>query len=355
MDEGLEAKLILCLDLLEQGESMEQILSRYPDEAEQLRPLLNTAVKLEEFELNPSLVAQNRSKKAFLAQADALRAGSRPRRFFSIFGLRRLAMPLVALALILLLGAGLNTVSASATPGEPLYTAKRVFESLQLALTTAPVNRSDLMAQFNQERIREIQQLLDERRTADVEFEGLVRDIEPDVWIIAGLETRIDDRTEFEGVAHIGDLVAVRGRTQSGVLVAELITLLPADDQPLPIITPTTTPVASPTPTPGVEVDVPQSPSPTATNTPEPSDTPTATATVTATATPTTTDTPSPTSTSTATPSPSATSMPTSDDDGTGGENGNSNDNDDDDNENENEDHSDSGSSNENENSNETD
>ena len=54
MDAQLEVKLIECLDALAQGESVEQILARYPQDAAQLRPLLQTAAGLPALRMEPS-------------------------------------------------------------------------------------------------------------------------------------------------------------------------------------------------------------------------------------------------------------------------------------------------------------
>jgi hypothetical protein len=328
MDPSLQSKLIECLDALQQEQSVEQVLARYPQERDQLRPLLETAVRLQQFNLQPSLAAQSRSRQAFLAEAEALSAASRARPS-SLVWLRRLLVPVAAMVMLFLLGAGLITVSASAVPGEPLYGPKRLAESLQLALTANATPRAELLEQFRQERIAEIRQLMADGQDAEVEFEGLIQSIEKDSWRIAGLNTRVDSATQISGPAQAGNTAVVVGRVSGGDLLATAISIV-AGPSPIPQPSPTDTVVPTPTPTAEpsftptakpVDNAEPQQPT-TSTTDPQPDDTPTATATMT----------PEPEPTATATPSlVSPVGQPTPADDigggdGSGADNSNNND-----------------------------
>src|SRR4051794_4239558 len=82
MDSQLEIKLIDCLSLLEQGESLDRILARYPDDIAQLRPLLETAMALSSLPMQPSEDARIASRRAFLNQAHQLREPPARRRFW---------------------------------------------------------------------------------------------------------------------------------------------------------------------------------------------------------------------------------------------------------------------------------
>ncbi|HET7090742.1 MAG TPA: hypothetical protein VFL17_19080, partial [Anaerolineae bacterium] len=80
MDSALETKLIECLGALESGESLEQALSRFPEDAERLRPMLTVAAALPRLRMEPSQEAKSKSRQAFLAQAAAVSGLAAPRR-----------------------------------------------------------------------------------------------------------------------------------------------------------------------------------------------------------------------------------------------------------------------------------
>lgn len=68
-----ESVLTDCLDRLESGAAVADILARYPDVAEELAPFLATAVALTTLAPSPSPTAQGHSRERFLAAAAALR------------------------------------------------------------------------------------------------------------------------------------------------------------------------------------------------------------------------------------------------------------------------------------------
>ena len=325
MKTSLERMLIECLDALEQGASLDRILARYPNDQEQLRPLLETAVRLSKLNVQPSLAAQARSRDAFLSEAAAQTetVNERPSPWLN---LRRILMPVASLVVILLIfGVGLLPLSAAALPGDALYGAKRLIENTQLTFTADPAGQAALNEQFKQNRIEEINALLSTDRAAAVAFEGTIEVIQPGAWTIAGLRTQITSSTRIVGGDPvIGQMAMVNGRTQSGMLVGTMISLAPTNNPPTatPTATPSSTATATPDPT---DTIIP-------TETASPTTTPTATATPTTTATPI--EEPDPTATIQPTASPTMQPLPTATP--TPGDDDNSNDNGDDDNSNDN-------------------
>ncbi|HEY4689726.1 MAG TPA: DUF5666 domain-containing protein [Anaerolineae bacterium] len=280
MDAQLEWKLIECLAALENGESLEQILLRYPEEAARLQPMLAVAASLPALRMEPSQEARLKSRKAFLAQAAALEARRGPARS------RLFARPLVTFASIalafILIGGGTLAASASALPGDPLYGVKRIVENVRLSITPDDAARATLSAQFAQERIDEIDALLAAGREAEVEFGGIIQSIQASAWLVANVPVDIDDNTRIEGSPQVGLRAQVHGRTQDGMLTAISIVVEPGEE-PAPAPSPTPEPQATPRPT----------PTPRATETPEPTRTPTPTRTFAPTLTPTASPTPS--------------------------------------------------------------
>jgi hypothetical protein len=255
MDATLEAKLIQCLDGLENGESLDQVLARYPDDAGQLRPLLETTVQLSEMRLAYSLGAQSKSREAFLKEASLLRDG--PAQPWVIFGgFRRLALTLSSAAMVgILILVILIGISTSSIPGDPLYGTKLAVENMRLALTSDLEARQALEEQFEQERLREIGALLEAGRQADVEFSGRIEAIQAESWLVAGLPVMVGDDTKVNQDPWVGAYALVAGRTEDGKVRALSITITGSPEpqpspSPEPQISPTATerPLSTPSP-----------------------------------------------------------------------------------------------------------
>ncbi len=251
MNDELETLLIQCLDELEAGASPEAILARYPEAAEQIRPILLVAGRLSDLSATPPVSAQAAAQDVFLAQAAAIRqAGARPR---FPFWSRRLGFALASLLFILVAVFGLVQGSAEALPGDPLYTVKRARENVQLALTDDPNAVLVLQDAFNDERIREVKGLLAAGREADVSCHGEVETIHDGSWQVYGVDLYLDPTTKILGRPSVGDTVAIRGRVENGRFVASEIVVeteaedtTPVDPPPMPAV-PSPTPTSSPT------------------------------------------------------------------------------------------------------------
>ena len=307
MNEETERILGEALDLLEQGVGVEAIVARYPAHDGELRPFLLTALQLTRLATQPSLTAEQHSKRGFLAAA----AAPRDRRAPAGGRLARLFAPTLAVLLIFLLG-GMALVGASATavPGSTLYETKRLVESLRLGLTTDPERAAVLRERFRQERLAEIEQLLAEGRAADVTFVGTLADIDGPRWTVDGLPVNVSEAI-IEGMPLVGSRVEITGRVVGDAVRAAQVAVLSGG---LPEATPTpppTPPATEANDDAGAAEAATVTPTPTATVTPLPSPTATSTAAAAATTTPVA--------------APSATPGEAS-----GNDNDNSNDNDDD-------------------------
>jgi hypothetical protein len=292
MDAQLEVKLIECLDALAQGESVERILARYPQEAAQLRPLLQTAAGLPALRMEPSEAVKIRSRQKFMAQADMLRRTPTRK---SMGFLPRFATGFVAAGLVaIVLSTGAVAASGSALPGDPLYNVKRTVENVRLSTAGSPVVRDELQREFEQRRRDEANELLDAGREGEVEFTGLIESIQPDAWIVGGLAIEIDANTSIVGTPQINRLAEVHGMTGPNGLRASSITIESAGETDK-------TPETKETATPEVHES---------TETPRPSATPEPTITDAPAGTPTATPRPAASPRPTATPQPTATTEP---------------------------------------------
>jgi hypothetical protein len=298
----LEDKILIdALAALEDGEPIEQIVARYPNEAEELRSALATAANLSNLKLAPSAAAKAESRRAFLTQAAAMR--ERPMAAAGVGGfwrgLRRLLAPVAVVAVVVIMG--LYILTQNALPGQPLYGAKLELESSRLARQSDPDALTRLNEAFEERRRQEVETLLRRGREADVMFGDQLAQLQDNIWQLeSGIEVRVAQETVVRGTPLVGAYVHVIGRTNvDGTVHAGTVRvdapLLPAEEE-APVVTPT--PYAADTPS--------------ATSTPElpPDSTSTTTPTVTPTATPSAT----PTSTATPTDEPTVTATPTDDD-----------------------------------------
>ena len=291
MDAQFEATLIDCLDALAQGQSVEQVLARYPGDAAQLRPILETAQTLPTLRMQPSEADKMKSRQNFLAQGEALRRTSSRR---AAGFLPRFAVGFAAVAVVaIVLGTGAVAASGAALPGDPLYSLKRTVENVRLSTAVSAAARQELQQEFGQRRRDETNELLNTGRASEVEFTGPIVDLQPNAWIVDGLVVQVDANTQIVGTPQIDRLADVHGVTGPNGLRASSITIessVGIETTPTPAISPTPRPSATPQPTTApTEITAP------ATSTPEAPALPTATPRPVVTRTPPPTVTPAPT------------------------------------------------------------
>jgi len=223
-DEHLEAILIECLEALQAGTTVEQLLARYPSEAAQLEPALRAAANLSTLGgVGPSLAAQSRARTVFLAKAAAMRpASSQTARAGWLF--RPLVAFVTVVVLLAIVGGGVLGTSAASLPGDPLYGIKRSLESFELSLARDPVRRANLEESYAQRRVQEAKAVQSSKRAATVQFSALIQAMKSDVWTIGGLAVQVGPGASVQGIPAVGEFVEVTGRVQSnGQIVADRI------------------------------------------------------------------------------------------------------------------------------------
>jgi len=226
--EHLEAILIECLEALEAGATVEELLARYPAEAAQLGPALRVAARLSGWgdktrSAAPVAFAQERS--AFLARAALMSGEGRLVVRLGWFLRSRLVMSLlVALAVLIAIGGGVFGVSAASVPGDPLYGVKRSFEDIQLSFARDPVQRVNMEETFLKRRVEEVRAVQSARRAASIEFAGPVEAREGQNWEIGGFVVQVTSDTLIKDSPRVGSLVEVTGHTLSdGQIIADRI------------------------------------------------------------------------------------------------------------------------------------
>ncbi|HZY44882.1 MAG TPA: DUF5666 domain-containing protein [Anaerolineae bacterium] len=245
MDTRLEAKFIECLSALDQGEAIDQILARYPDDAAKLRPLLITAQSIPALRMEPSEAVKMKSRDAFLQQAAALRQSKR-----RVIGFvpRFVTSLTAAIVIIAIVGVGAIAASGSALPGDPLYGLKRTIETARLALSPDILSRGALAAQFDQTRVSEVKALITASRSTHVEFGGTIESIQNNTWLVAGITVLLNSSTSVTGTPLTRSRAQVIGTSSSNGVAATSITI--DANTPAPTPTPAPSPTIEPTPTP---------------------------------------------------------------------------------------------------------
>jgi len=251
-----------CLRRMRSGETLEACLRRYPAQAEALRPLLEAAGAARRIpKPRMSAVQAQAARRRTLMAAQRQFAGQPVSKLgisrymaqimYFVTGKEipnmklstRLAVLILALAVVLTTG-GIASVSAHALPGDVLYPIKRTIENTRLLLTQDPVQRERIEAQLRAERAAEVRSVLQEGRTAPVEFWGTLEQTDQQTWQVGGFTVQVDADTQVAGAVQAGMLLHIQARAQGdGSLVAVSIT--PAGT-PVPSVTATASPYPGP-------------------------------------------------------------------------------------------------------------
>jgi hypothetical protein len=164
-----------CLDRLAGGESLQDCLDSYPQIAEELGPLLETALaarKALDIEPNPQYKARFRHEIVVAAREAATR---KRRSLFSWKG--RWAVSVASLLLVLLMTGGSVAVAASKSmPDSSLYPVKLAIEQVLLRLSPSAGAQAELLARMADSRVTEIVYLAQTGNTAQIESAALRMD-----------------------------------------------------------------------------------------------------------------------------------------------------------------------------------
>ncbi len=144
-----------CLErLLVKGETIEQCLQSYPEPADELEPLLRTALvtkKASVIQLRPEFRTKARYQfRSALQEVE-------PKRRLPFLGRQQRWVTAVAVVLVLLLAGGSTVaVAGNSMPDEPLYQVKLATEQVHLALTPSALGKAELYARLADKRVTEI-------------------------------------------------------------------------------------------------------------------------------------------------------------------------------------------------------
>lgn len=173
MPKKFEDILDICLDRLARGEDMETLLREYPEHADRLCPLLETAsqVKAATDPVQARAEFKSEAKQRLMVQARAQQSRmEKPRWFAFMEWQRRWAFAAVAVILVVVLGGG-ATVAAStnAMPDDFLYPVKLAVERTRVAFAGSDMSKAKLEAKFAARRVEEIAKMSEEEKWGRVE------------------------------------------------------------------------------------------------------------------------------------------------------------------------------------------
>jgi hypothetical protein len=147
-----------CLDRILKGETVEKCLQRFPEQAQELEPLLRTAQAARiasTIQPRPEFKAKARYEfQSALRKMEAKKTGRK-----SIFNWQwqsGWAVALVVVMVVVLGGGGTVAASSNSMPDAPLYSVKLASEEVQLAVTPSEIAQAELNAKFANRRTEEI-------------------------------------------------------------------------------------------------------------------------------------------------------------------------------------------------------
>lgn len=226
-----------CLQDIEKGVDIETVLFRYPDMADELRPILETAAKAIQVHVpDPSADVMRRNRARLLQQAAQMReAKVQPSRRIWTVPLRRTMVTLFVVAALFVSSTNLVRAASTTLPGDNLYPVKRTWEDVLVLFTFNVQAREALEVEHENERLSELQELFTAGRSVRVDFSGRVTRLNGDLWLVAGIPVAVSAQTSLPTqTIAVGDAIHVVGTTQmDGAVVAQTVELLPAG-RPLP-------------------------------------------------------------------------------------------------------------------------
>ena len=230
MSKKLFDALETCLQAIEQGETLDAAVGRFPALAADLRPMLQASLLARTLAGSPVPdVVQRRARSRLLQRAAEMREAKRaPRRSWLIQ-----FRPLVASFLLLLIffsSTRLVSASSVALPGDHLYAVKRTWEDVRLAFAFNPQEHQTLELDYEAERQTEINALLTEGRSEPVSFSGYVTAQSEGQLSVSGILVTITEQTVMPGEPiTVGTAVTVHGMTAlDGSVDAHIINNVPA-------------------------------------------------------------------------------------------------------------------------------
>jgi hypothetical protein len=242
MNQRLIEALENSIKLMDSGVPLEDCINDYPDLENELRELLWMAEGVKSLRIeNIPAELMNRSRIKLLSRSKYLESNSAQEIPSSIInrlanpfriswhGLHslsplagRLFLVLGITGLLILFSGGLLITSAKSLPGDSLYPVKRAVEDIRVYLAPGSEVRNEYEADYSQQRVDEVKQLIGLDREQQVSFEGKVEALSDSRLIVDGIPVSVLSNTTIVGGSagiksiELGMKVEVEGRTTNG-------------------------------------------------------------------------------------------------------------------------------------------
>ena len=166
MNRGFDDILDACLDRITQkGDSIEQCLESYPEQAGELEPLLRAALSVKDVSSIEPRTEFQRMAKARLLSAVAAKKEKEGRRRLPLWSWQqRWAVALAVVLALVMMGGGTVAASTNSLPGDVLYPVKTTTERVQAFFTFGKEAKANLYMRFAERRIVEIEALAERER-----------------------------------------------------------------------------------------------------------------------------------------------------------------------------------------------
>jgi hypothetical protein len=154
-----------CLTEVERGEPLDAVLARFPEQSDELRPLLETAWQVGSVPpARPRVFAQQAGLQRFLGEATVMARGQM-RPIVTVW--RPLAAAASLLLVLFLAGGGTVYAASRSMPDSPLYPVKLAAEEARLWFVFDDEDRADILLDQAETRIDEINHLVAHGKSVD--------------------------------------------------------------------------------------------------------------------------------------------------------------------------------------------
>lgn len=177
-----------CLErVLVKGETIEQCLQRYPKQAAELEPLLQTAlVAKKALAIQPRAEFKARARYQFRSALQEV-ASKRSRPLFGWFP--QWATVVTIVLVLMLVGGGTVVAADNSMPDELLYPVKLETERVRLILTPSDIGKAQLCARLADRRVAEIIYMANKGDAQQVEL--IAQRLDKRLVMLAGLASAL--------------------------------------------------------------------------------------------------------------------------------------------------------------------
>ena len=159
-----------CLErLLFQDETLDQCLQSFPEHADELKSLLETALATKQASaIQPRPEFREKARAQFYSALRDMES-KRSRSFFSWNWQPSWAMVTAVILVLVLGGSSMVAAAGGSMPDETLYAVKLVTEQVQLVFTPSALDKAELYARLADKRVLEIVRMAGENKPERIE------------------------------------------------------------------------------------------------------------------------------------------------------------------------------------------